>query len=237
MIMDAHLITKTFGSKTALDKVSVHLEAGKVNVILGPNGAGKTTLISILLGLCQQDSGMVRLNGEPISLPYTRETRRRFLYLSDTPVVMDYLTGYENLCYLNNIYGDRRTPDELREILGEFGLDQARDRLVKGYSRGMKQRLCLSTVRLFDPEIMILDEPTIGLDIIGIRDLAATVTRLKKEGKIILIATHDLSFCRQVADEVILLKDGRICSQGLSGGLDSEAELEQQLLTTFCQAG
>mgnify|MGYP000880613903 CR=1 FL=1 len=203
-------LCKAFGDLTALNDVTLEFQAGETNVLLGPNGAGKTTLVKIVLGLLRPSEGIINYNQQKLSAPYSVEEKRLFFYLPDEPIVMDYLTGCENLKYIGALYRADLDREALHTILNEFDLLRAKDRLVKDYSRGMKQRLCLSYLRVYSPEIIILDEPTVGLDILGIQRLCGLVADFKSEGRMIIVCTHDINFGKQVADRILFLKRGSI---------------------------
>jgi len=202
-------IYKTF-DKLVLDDVSHSFTENKVTVILGPNGAGKTTLMHIMLGLLKFDSGSVIFNGKNLTIPYKKEERVKFMYIPDNPFVNDFLTGYENLEYIASLYKYKGNIDD---ILKTVDLFDSKDLLVKDYSRGMKQRLCLSCIYMFNPEVLMLDEPTIGLDVFGILDLSKYLRELLlKQNLTIIVSTHDMSFCKQIADEIVILNEGKIFS-------------------------
>ena len=212
--LEIRSLTKRYGEQTALDSVSLALEGGAVTTLLGPNGSGKTTLIKSILGLLRPDGGELLCGGEPCRIPYPSRLRRRFLYIPDDPIVSEYLTGRENLEYLAALYGAEASPARLEEILAKYGLAEASGKLAKDYSRGMRQRLCLSSMELYAPEVLILDEPTNGLDVLAIRQLALLLRELAEAGKLVLVATHDMTFAKFVSHRVAVIRRGEVIEQG-----------------------
>ena len=208
-VLEARDLNKSFGDHRILSDFSAELQPCSVTTILGPNGSGKTTFIKAILGMLKSDSGTVSLHGQPCATPYSAEVRRKFLYIPDDPLAVGYLTGRENLDYMSALYGVKLSGEQADSILKKYGLYERRDALAKDYSRGMLQRLCLSYLELFRPDVIILDEPTNGLDIMAIRQIVGVLRALAREGKSILIATHDMSFCKSVSDRIIMIRDGR----------------------------
>jgi len=210
MKLQVENLQKVYGEKGVLKGLHLEVNSGEVVFLLGPNGAGKTTTIKILTGLLQKDDGDVRLDDTEISMPYEDDLKRKFFYLPDEPVCMEYLTGLENLAYMHEIYGISYTEEKLQGILTEFSLGEAARQLVKEYSRGMKQRLCLSYIKVYQPEILLLDEPTNGVDIMGIQMLVDLLKKIKEQNRIVLISSHDVDFCEQLADRIVVIDQG-IC--------------------------
>ncbi|MGN0184403.1 MAG: ABC transporter ATP-binding protein [Aristaeellaceae bacterium] len=208
-ILEVHALNKSYGDHHVLTDFSVALQPNSITTILGPNGSGKTTFIKSILGILKSDSGTISINGEPCALPYSAALRRKFLYIPDDPLAVGYLTGRENLEYMSALYGVKLSRERAEAILEKYGLYERRDTLAKDYSRGMIQRLCLSYMEIFHPEILILDEPTNGLDIMAIHRIVDVLRSLAREGKTILIATHDMSFCKSVSDQIIMIREGR----------------------------
>ena len=219
--MTAHLeirdLTKRFAERTALSGVSLEMDGGSVTTLLGPNGSGKTTLIKSILGLLKPDAGTIAVDGIPGQIPYPTVLRRKFLYIPDDPIIVEYLTGLENLEYMCALYGAELDRRQLKSILEKYGLAEAENKLAKDYSRGMRQKLCLSYMELYSPEILILDEPTNGLDVLAIRQTETMLRSLAAEGKIVLVATHDMSFCKGVSDRVAVIRQGELVAHRETG--------------------
>lgn len=207
-------VNVTLGSKQILNSITFTIESGKISTLLGPNGSGKTTTIKTILGLIKANSGKIVINEAEVKCPYNVETKRRFLYIPDEPILIDYLTGYENLRYFAALYEAFFDKKSVDNCLQKYKLLQDKDTLVKNYSRGMKQKLCLSLIQIYNPEIIILDEPTNGLDVISITSTIDLLKTLANEGKTILIATHDVSFCTRLTNNLIFISSGNIVSRG-----------------------
>ena len=205
-------LSKRFGAQTALDGFSLQLHGGSVAALLGPNGSGKTTLIRSILGLLQADGGEIRLDGKGCIIPYPTDLRRRFLYIPDDPIAVEYLTGLENLEYMATLYGVAADRARLEAILAKYGLAEAAGKLAKDYSRGMRQKLCLSYMELYAPDVLILDEPTNGLDVLAVRQLAGFLREQAAAGKLVLVATHDMSFCSLAADRIAVIRRGELAA-------------------------
>src|SRR5947208_5818617 len=189
----------------AVRGVSFAIEPGELFGLLGPNGAGKTTTIKMLITLLIPTAGSARVLGYDV-VKDAREVRRRIGYVfGGERGVYERLSGYDNLRYFAELYGvpprlQRRRIDELLELVGLKGREQER---AEGYSRGMKQRLHIARGLLHDPEVVFLDEPTLGLDPVGARELRATIASLAAGGKTILLTTHYMleadALCHRIA--------------------------------------
>ncbi len=209
-------LTKKYGTLTAVDHLNLSIGKGEIFGLLGPNGAGKSTTILMMLGLTEPDSGSVRVNGiDPVSRPI--EVKRRVGYLPEDVGFYRELTGYENLLYtarLNSI-PDKTGKGEAESLLKRVGLKDAANKKVGTYSRGMRQRLGLAGVLIKNPDIIILDEPTLGIDPTGVRDfLNLIVTLGKEEGITILFSSHHLHQVQQVCDRVGIFVDGKLLAEG-----------------------
>ena len=214
LILEVQDINKVIDEKVILSEFNMAIQSNTIHALLGPNGAGKTSLLKVILGINQYNSGEVTLNGSTLSIPYSKETRRLIGYLPDEPILTNLLTGMENLSYMNYIYGKPKSDEELASILDSNGIAAAKDVLVKDYSKGMKQRLSLSIMDLFNPILLILDEPTLGLDIVGVNNLRYKLKNYQKQGCTVLLTTHDIHFCQEIADNVTLINDGCNIDQG-----------------------
>jgi len=209
-------LTKKYGTLTAVDHLNLSIGKGEIFGLLGPNGAGKSTTILMMLGLTEPDSGSVRVNGiDPVSRPI--EVKRRVGYLPEDVGFYRELTGYENLLYtarLNSI-PDSTCKGEAERLLKRVGLKDAANKKVGTYSRGMRQRLGLAGVLIKNPDIIILDEPTLGIDPTGVRDFLNLIVTLGKEEEItVLFSSHHLHQVQQVCDRVGIFVDGKLLAEG-----------------------
>lgn len=197
----------------ALDALTLQVGTGQVFGLLGPNGAGKTTTMKLLMGLVHPTSGSASLLGAPLT---DVAVRGRIGYLPEQPYFYDYLTAEELLTYIGGLYGLRGADLRARVArrLDEAGLEAARRRPLRTYSKGMLQRVGLAQALLHDPELVILDEPMSGLDPIGRRDVRTLILRLRQEGRTVLFSSHVLSDAEAVCSEVAILAKGRLVMHG-----------------------
>jgi ABC-2 type transport system ATP-binding protein len=215
--MSTHVIetaglTKRFGDRVAVDGVDLRIPRGSAFGYLGPNGAGKTTLIRMLLGLTQATSGSMRLLGRPVPAERTAALARVGAIVEE-PRFHGHLTGRENL----SVIAAAREPAAHARIdgaLARVGLSQRADERVKKYSLGMRQRLGVARSLLADPELLILDEPTNGLDPAGIREFRTMIRGFVDEGRTVLLSSHLLDEVEKICDQVAIVDRGRVVLQG-----------------------
>jgi ABC-2 type transport system ATP-binding protein len=205
----------------AVRGVSFGIEKGELFGLLGPNGAGKTTTIKMLITLLIPTSGTGRVLGYDV-VKDAREVRKRIGYVfGGERGVYERLSGYDNLRYFAELYGvpgriQKQRIEELLELVGLKGREQER---AEGYSRGMKQRLHVARGLLHDPEVLFLDEPTLGLDPVGARELRATIASLTDAGKTILLTTHYMFEADALCDRIAVIARGKILAEGTPGDL------------------
>src|SRR5437762_5077642 len=210
----------------AVRGVSFAIEPGELFGLLGPNGAGKTTTIKMLITLLIPTGGSARVLGLDV-VRDAREVRRRIGYVfGGERGVYERLSGYDNLRYFAELYGvpareQKRRIEELLELVGLKGREHER---AEGYSRGMKQRLHVARGLLHDPEVLFLDEPTIGLDPVGARELRATIATLTQAGKTILLTTHYMFEADALCDRIAVISKGEIVAEGTPALLKSRVE-------------
>ena len=209
-VLEVRDFTKKFGGFVAVEDLSFAVWRGDVYGFLGPNGSGKSTTIRAILGLVKPTSGEIRVFGRPVGGPEGREGMAGFV---DAPGFYGYLSARDNLKLL--AAADKRKKESpLERVLQTVGLsERARDR-VKTYSTGMKQRLAIATALLREPEFLILDEPTNGLDPGGMRDVRALIRRLADEGLTIFLSSHLLAEVEQLCDRVAVIGRGRLLAEG-----------------------
>jgi ABC-2 type transport system ATP-binding protein len=198
----------------ALDNVNLSIERGEIFGFLGPNGAGKTTAVKIFLGLIFPTSGDVRILAQRVTSP---RVKRQIGYLPEGSYFPDFLRGEEVLEFYGHLYGLRGSDlqDRITATLDLVGLQDARRLLVRHYSKGMRQRIGLAQALLSDPDILILDEPTTGLDPIARREIRDILVRLKVErGKTLFICSHELLEVELMCDRVAILDRGKVVKSG-----------------------
>jgi len=208
-------VTKRFGSTVALDGVSLTVDAGEVLGLLGPNGAGKTTLIRILATLLRPDTGTVTIAGHDLSRD-PQAVRRCIGLAGQSAAVDDLLTGRENLDLIGRLYGLDRHEARARTaaVLERFGLTELADRRVRTYSGGMRRRLDLGATLVGRPSVVLLDEPTAGLDPRSRRELWEFVDQLAGEGATVLLTSQYLEELERLAHRVVVIDGGAVIAQG-----------------------
>lgn len=214
-ILEADSLVKRFGDLTAVDGVNVHISEGETFGLLGPNGAGKTTSISIICGLLTADGGTVFVAGEEISPTSTRGRSAIGLVPQDLAIYPD-LTAEENLEFFGHLYGMTGEPlrDRVDEVLELVGLADRRDDQTKEYSGGMKRRLNIGIGLLHRPRLLVLDEPTVGVDPQSRNAILESVESLSREGMAVLYTTHYMEEAERLCDRVAIIDEGRIQAEG-----------------------
>lgn len=229
-------LTKQYGEKTAVDHLDLTVFRGEIFGLLGPNGAGKTTTTLMLTGLTEPTEGTALIGG----LDCVRDTMRvkkTVGYMPDNVGFYSDMTGRENLKFTADLNGlDRKTAEErIEELLFRVGLAEAGDQRVGTYSRGMRQRLGVADVLMKDPQVIIMDEPTLGIDPEGMRELLVLIRELaKKENRTILISSHQLYQIQQICDRVGLFVSGRLMACGTVEELAEQTREENRFLTELC---
>lgn len=200
-----------YKKKPLLESLDLQIPTGSIYGYLGKNGAGKSTTIKLLLGLLPALQNTIYHNGLELN-SHKSEILSMVGSLVESPAYYGNLTGYENLLYLKNIYGCNS--QKIYDVLQKVNLIGDKDKMVKKYSSGMKQRLGIAMALLNDPNTLILDEPLNGLDPEGVYEIRELIIDLKKEGKTILLSSHILSEIQKTCTHVGILHDGRLCYQG-----------------------
>ncbi len=221
-IIEAILLTKRYGARVALDRVSLEVRRGTSLAVFGPNGAGKTTLIRILASSLRPTSGTLRIAGRD-PRGHDLETKARIGLISHQTFLYDDLTARENLAFFARLYGTPNVSARADSLLDSLDLFDRADDPVRTFSRGMQQRLSLARSLIHDPEIIFLDEPFTGLDPHAASVLETTLTRLRENGRTLLVTTHDLSRGLDLSDRWIILSRGSLVAEGLSRSSDRAA--------------
>ncbi len=226
-MIEVREVIKKYCSITVLNSVSMVLRAGEVVGLLGPNGAGKTTLIKILAGLIEPTKGEVLFNGENIN-NYLNEYKSRVGYLPENPDVYPHLTGFEYLELVGNLRSIRKESlfDKIHGFMRLFQLENDMHSNMGSYSKGMKQKVLLSSALLHNPDILILDEPLSGLDTNAVLIFRDLIKRLKEEGKIILYSSHLLEEVERICSRVIILHKGCILADAPVEDLQKLAKVD-----------
>ena len=218
-VIETRDITKVYGEQTVVNKVNLHVQKGRIYGLLGRNGAGKTTIMKMILGLTAITSGEVDVFGKNIK-GNERRIYPRIGAIIETPGFYPNLTGTENLEIFAKLRGTAQ-PNAVKEALDVVGLPYRDKKLFSKYSLGMKQRLGIANAIFHDPELLILDEPTNGLDPIGIAEMRNFILSLSKErGKTILISSHILSEIAMLADDIGIIHGGVLLEESSFAALE-----------------
>lgn len=232
-LIEIQSLTKTYGSVKALDGLSLSIPRGGVYGVLGPNGAGKSTLFRTLLGLIRPTSGQALVMGGRIGDP---AASRRMGSMIETPRFPPFLTARQVLIWLSKAHGGT-APAEIEAWIERVGLSGAADRKVRGFSVGMLQRLGVAAALMTRPELVILDEPTSGMDPPGIQDMRALIRDLAdKDGVTIILASHQLQEVQRICDQVAILDKGKVIAQGRVSELTSAQERLRLTVTPLATA-
>ena len=207
-IVEARGVTKDFGTVQAVKGVDLDIAPGELFGLIGHNGAGKSTLFKMMLGLIPVTHGTIRLDGESVSGPRFRETRRKIGYLPENVVLYDNLTGLETLFFFADLKAVPRR--ECAGLLEKVGLSHAAGRRVREYSKGMRQRLGFAQALLGTPRLLFLDEPTTGLDPGAIRDFYRILRELKAQGVTMVLTSHILAEIQERVDRLAVMEGGLI---------------------------
>jgi heme ABC exporter ATP-binding subunit CcmA len=211
-------VTRNFGRRRALNRVSFRCEAGEIVALLGPNGAGKSTLLSITATIIEPSSGQV-LYGDHTARAAGAALRGRIGLLGHDLYIYPELTAAENLRFFGRLYRVPGVERAVDDALARADLAHRRDDPVSGYSRGMRQRLALERALLHDPRLVLLDEPFTGLDDAATAALRRRLEGLRERGTIVLVTTHDLETIEGVIDRAVMLQNGRLVTIEAGSGL------------------
>jgi len=216
IVIDLVGLTRKYGEFTAVDNLSLTIRRGEIFGLLGPNGAGKSTTILMIMGLTEPTSGTVSVCGIN-STTNPIDVKKIVGYLPEDVGFYDDMTGFENLRYtaMLNRFSEKEAGKKAEELLERVGLEHDLNKKAGKYSRGMRQRLGLADVLIKNPQVIILDEPTLGLDPKGLKEfLDLIVTLSRNDGITVLFSSHHLHYVQQVCDNVGLFVGGRLLAQG-----------------------
>ncbi|MFP4977132.1 ABC transporter ATP-binding protein [Paenibacillus sp. CN-4] len=234
IVIETSALTKQYRGRAAVDNLNLNIRQGEIYGFLGPNGAGKTTTIRMLLGLIAPTSGSIRVFGKDLR-------KDRLNILRKVGSLVEFPSYYGHLSAIENLEAVRRILDAPKSRIGEVldivSLKGEEKRPVKGFSLGMKQRLGIATALLGNPELLILDEPTNGLDPSGIQEIRSLIKRMPAEhGITVLVSSHLLSEIEQMADTVGIIRQGRMVYQDTIASLQQRAAGEMRLIVSEPQA-
>ena len=209
-VISARAVVRTFGDTRAVDGLDLEIPPGSVTVLLGPNGAGKTTVVRLLTGALARDSGELTVFGIEPSGRDGANVRRRCGVVPARPALYDRLSGYDNLRYAGELFEVDADvlADRIAHSAARFGIEDALDRRVGAYSTGMRARLALARAVLHEPDLLLLDEPTAGLDPESAKAVLGLIDELAEQGKAVVMCTHLLLEAEGLADHVVVLDRG-----------------------------
>ena len=218
MILETSNLCKKFKGQTAVDNISLHIEENTVYGLLGPNGAGKSTTLKMITGLLKPTSGAIEFDGQS----WTRNALKQIGALIETPPLYENLTAYENLKVRALLLG--LSDERISEVLQIVRLTNTGKKRAGQFSLGMKQRLGIANALLNNPKLLILDEPTNGLDPVGIEELRELIGSFPSKGITVILSSHILSEVQQLADHIGIISNGVL---GYEGELQAHQNLEQ----------
>ena len=227
-ILTTKELGKNFKNKHVLNQINIHVPEGKIYCIMGPNGAGKSTLLKMISGIEKPTEGDINFKGEN----WKREDLKTIGSLIEEPGLFDNLTVEDNIKLKLKLHHVENKDQE--QILNTLGFGDHNQEKVKGFSTGMRQRLGIALAFMGNPDLVVLDEPTNGLDTFGIHEPRELLMLEKKQGKTIIIASHMLSEIQKVADRIAILGNGELL---LEEDYDQKTDLEDLFISTLKKAG
>jgi ABC-2 type transport system ATP-binding protein len=227
-------ISRTYGKKLAVDRLTLTIPAGELFALLGPNGAGKTTTLKMLTGLLRPTSGKARVCGHDL-VSDVRNATRSIGYVPEEPFLYDKLSGREFLEFAAQMRGLSRseTVERIRRECECFDMDEFLDRLSETYSHGMKQRLVFASAMLHDPPVLVIDEPMVGLDPRSVRMAKDRLRTLANQGTTVFMSTHTLAIAEEIADRIGIMDQGRLFFLGTLQELREEKALHHASLESL----
>ncbi len=232
--IDIQNVHKAYGRKVAVDDLTLTIPPGEIFAFLGPNGAGKTTTIKMICGLLHPQRGVVRVCGHTMGINGLA-AKARLAYVPDQPFLYEKLTGREFLMFVAEMYA---VPPETRDrtvadLTEQLAMDDFLDKLTESYSHGMKQKVVLSAALLHDPDVLVIDEPMVGLDPRTVRMVKNLFQQRARSGRTVFMSTHTLEIAEAVADRIGIINHGRLIALGTLQELRAQARSEHTLEDIF----
>lgn len=224
-------LVKTYGEKRAVDDVTLHIKSGEIYGFIGHNGAGKTTTLKACCGILQYDSGEITVGGismkeDPLAC------KKKIAYIPDNPDLYEFMTGIGFLNFVADVFGvdaDVRQ-ERINRYAGDFGLTDDLSQPISAYSHGMKQKLAIISALMHAPELIIMDEPFVGLDPKAAHTLKGIMREMCDEGRAIFFSTHVLEVAEKLCDKVAIIKSGRLIKSGTMEEVRGDTSLEEVFL-------
>jgi ABC-2 type transport system ATP-binding protein len=235
-MIQAHDLTKTFGSLVAVDHLNLDIRAGEFFAFLGPNAAGKTTTIKLLTGLMRPTEGRAIIGGFDIQ-KQPMEAKKLIAFVPDFPFAYEKLDPEEFLMFVGEIYGMSRAVIRERsdELFERFNLQEFRNKLIESLSHGTRQRVVLSSALLHDPKVIIIDEPMVGLDPRSARIVKDALKERARNGATVFLSTHQLSVAEELADRIGIINNGRLVAMGTLEQIRKQRGADNSLESIFLE--
>ncbi|MFH1230954.1 MAG: ABC transporter ATP-binding protein [Planctomycetota bacterium] len=230
-------VTKYYGNKLAVDKLTLQIPQGKLFAFIGPNGAGKTTTVKMIAGLLQPTSGEIIIDGKNMRQD-SLDIKQMISYIPDQPFLYEKLSGFEFLNFVAQMY--KITPDDFNSqvthYLNLFQMNNYIDQLIEGYSLGMKQKLVIVTALIHNPSVIIVDEPLVGLDPANVKIVKEIFRQQVQKGTIIFMSTHILSIAQEIADIIGVIHQGKLIAQGTFSELQHNSNINlEDIFLSLCK--
>ena len=233
-LIELHDLCKKYGTKCAVSNVNLSVFGGEVFGFLGPNGAGKTTTIKMIVGLLQPTAGDVKVGGYDI-VKQPLQAKFSSGFVPDTPNLYSKLSARELLHFVGDLYSmeSQKINRRIEELLRLFSLDDVGDNLIDSYSHGMQQKASLAVALMHDPKVLVLDEPTVGLDPKSARLIKDVLRQLADRGSAVFVTTHILEIAERMCDRIGIINNGRLVAVGTMDELRALQEGEHSLEDIF----
>lgn len=231
MLVEVRNLVKRYKDVLAVDNVSLSIEEGEIFGLLGPNGAGKTTAVNALIGLTRQDSGEIIIFGKNLQ-EHELEIKKDLGVVPQDLAIFEDLTAHENLCYFGRLYGLKGSllKERVEEALKLTGLLEKKKEYPKKYSNGMKRRLNIACAIVHHPKLIIMDEPTVGIDPQSRRNILQSVQRLNKKGATIIYISHYMEEIEEICTRVAIMDQGRVIAKGTKDELKALMTTDQRVV-------
>lgn len=229
-------LSKKYDKKLAVNSISFEIRDGEILGFLGPNGSGKTTTLNMLVGLINSTSGSAEIDGINM-LENSIEAKKKIAFLPDNPEIFEDMTGRKFVYFVSNIYDVSKEDRDKRltELADMFGITDDLDTMISGYSHGMKQKIALISALIHDPEVLMLDEPMVGLDPQAAYNLKELMRERTQRGKSVFFSSHVMDVVEKIVDRIIIIKKGELIFQGTIEELKSLQSYERDLEKLFLE--
>ncbi|HAP66269.1 MAG TPA: ABC transporter [Nitrospinae bacterium] len=229
-------LTKHYGNLTAVSALSLNIPAGECFGFLGPNGAGKTTTIKLLAGLLKPNEGTIEIGGYDVQRD-PQKVKGIIGYIPDKPFIYEKLTGGEFLDFIAELYqvNEDFVKEKREELLNLFAIKDFENELVESYSHGMRQKLVITAALIHNPKVIIVDEPMVGLDPKGMRQVKEMFKQLTKSGVTIFMSTHTMSVAQEMCHRIGIINKGKLIALGNMNNLQKQAQVSSGLEDVFLQ--